>query len=88
MPHPFEIAFAQSTLFRASMKDRAPRPDIAADALEARFGGSLPEQGTPADVVIEALARAADPGLVGSAGRRFLRRCASMAATMPRHPDG
>jgi hypothetical protein len=50
---------------------RAPRPDSSAQALEARFGGPVPEQGAPADVVIEALAQAADPGLVASPGRRF-----------------
>jgi len=71
MAHPFDIAVAHSKLFRESLKDRAPRPDISAQALEARLGGPVPERGTPADVVIEALARAADPGLVASPGRRF-----------------
>ena len=71
MPHPFEVAAARAEQFRQSLKDRAPRPSIAAEALEARFGGPVPEQGAPADVIIEALAHAADPGLVASPGRRF-----------------
>lgn len=71
MPHPFEIAAARAEQFRESLKDRAPRPGIAAEALEARFAAALPEQGAPADVIIEALAQAADPGLVASSGRRF-----------------
>lgn len=71
MPHPFEVAFAHARQFRDALEDRAPRPDIAPEALEARFGGRLPERGAPADAVIHALARAADPGLVASPGRRF-----------------
>jgi glutamate/tyrosine decarboxylase-like PLP-dependent enzyme len=71
MPHPFEVAVAHARQFRDALKDRAPRPDIAPDALEARFGGPLPEQGTPADAVIQALAHAAEPGLMASPGRRF-----------------
>ncbi len=71
MPHPFEVALARAKQFRQSLTDRAPRPSIAAAALEARFGGPLPEQGAPADVIIEALAQAAEPGLVASPGRRF-----------------
>ena len=71
MAHPFDSAVAHSKLFRASLKDRAPRPAISAEALEARFGGPVPERGAPGDIVIEALAQAADPGLVASPGRRF-----------------
>jgi len=39
--------------------------------LRAALGGPLPEKGTDAREVIEELARAADPGLVGTAGPRY-----------------
>ncbi|HSS77751.1 MAG TPA: aminotransferase class V-fold PLP-dependent enzyme, partial [Thermoanaerobaculia bacterium] len=39
--------------------------------LRATLGGPLPEKGTDARKVIEELARAADPGLVGTAGPRY-----------------
>lgn len=71
MRHPFEVALASANQFRQSLRDRAPRPTIPAAALEARFGGPVPEHGTRADTVIEALAHAAEPGLVASPGRRF-----------------
>ena len=71
MRHPFEVALASAHQFRQSLADRAPRPSISAAALEARFGGSVPEQGARAGTVIKALAHAAEPGLVASPGRRF-----------------
>ena len=71
MRHPFEVALASAHQFRQSLADRAPRPSISAAALEARLGGPVPEQGARADTVIEALAHAAEPGLVASPGRRF-----------------
>jgi hypothetical protein len=37
MTHPFEVALARAKQYRASLADRAPRPSIAAAALEARF---------------------------------------------------
>lgn len=46
-----------------------PRADIT-EMLE-RLGGDLPDNGLPAVQVVEELAAAADPGLVGSAGPRF-----------------
>jgi len=71
MTHPFEVALARAKQYRQSLADRAPRPSIAAAALEARFDGPVPERGVPADVIIEALAEAAEPGLVPASGRRF-----------------
>jgi glutamate/tyrosine decarboxylase-like PLP-dependent enzyme len=71
MRHPFEVALASANQFRQSLTDRAPRPSITAAALEARWGGPVPEQGARADTVIEALVHAAEPGLVASPGRRF-----------------
>lgn len=71
MTDPFEVALARAQQYRQSLAERAPRPSITATALEARFDGPVPERGVPADVIIEALAEAADPGLVASPGRRF-----------------
>jgi glutamate/tyrosine decarboxylase-like PLP-dependent enzyme len=39
--------------------------------LLARLGGPLPEKPTDADTVVDDLVRAADPGLIGSAGPRY-----------------
>jgi glutamate/tyrosine decarboxylase-like PLP-dependent enzyme len=46
---------------------------VRADRSEllARLGGPLPEQPTDAETVVGDLARAADPGLIGSAGPRY-----------------
>ena len=41
------------------------------DELRARLGGGLPEEGIPAQIVLEDLAASADAGLVASAGGRF-----------------
>jgi glutamate/tyrosine decarboxylase-like PLP-dependent enzyme len=71
MPHPFSIAAHLATAFRETVADRAPRPRITPEALELRFAGPTPEHGAPADAVIEALAHAAEPGLVASVGPRF-----------------
>ncbi len=42
-----------------------------AEALLSAAGGSLPDDGADPEAVIEELARAVDPGLVGSAGGRY-----------------
>jgi len=55
--------------------DRLPTRPVARpvdlEKLRAAFGGPLPEQPQPAIDVVEELVRAAEPGLVGSAGPRF-----------------
>jgi glutamate/tyrosine decarboxylase-like PLP-dependent enzyme len=64
-------AYDAATGFLRGLPDRPVAAQADADALRASLGGPLPEQGEPAEQVVEALARAADPGLVGMAGPRF-----------------
>jgi glutamate/tyrosine decarboxylase-like PLP-dependent enzyme len=69
--HPFDTALRHAKAFRASLPDRPPRPTIAPQEMLARFNGPTPERGEDGAAVIEALARAAEPGLMGMAGPRF-----------------
>lgn len=69
--HPFDLACAHARTFRRSLARRRPRPEITPEALEARLGGPTPEAGEDPAAVIDALALAAGPGLVASAGPRF-----------------
>ncbi|MEV6877219.1 aminotransferase class V-fold PLP-dependent enzyme [Amycolatopsis sp. NPDC051128] len=57
--------------YRASLPDRPVA--LAADpaALRAGFGGPLSQRPSPPSQVLEELARAAEPGLVATAGPRF-----------------
>jgi glutamate/tyrosine decarboxylase-like PLP-dependent enzyme len=71
MSHPFDVAFRHAQAFRASLRERPPRPTISAAELETRLGGPTPQRGQDGAAVIEALAQAADPGLMGVAGPRF-----------------
>lgn len=73
-------ALTDTALTRASTHaqryvcDRSDRPVWAsstADALRAALGGPLPAEPTPAGQVIEALAAAAEPGLVTTTGPRY-----------------
>ncbi len=57
--------------YRASLADRPVARPIDAAALRAGFGGPLPRHPTAPSEVLEQLARAADPGLVATAGPRF-----------------
>lgn len=71
MSHPFDVALAAAQAFRAALPDRPPRPTIGPVALQARFDGPTPERGEDGAAVIEALARAAEPGLMATPGSRF-----------------
>lgn len=71
MPHPFDVALEHAKAFRASVRDRPPRPTISAAELDARLGGATPERGADAAAVIAALAEGAEPGLMGIVGPRF-----------------
>jgi len=57
--------------FLATLSDRPVGPRIDREALLASLGGPLPDGPTPPLEVIEALVRAADPGLVATAGPRY-----------------
>jgi glutamate/tyrosine decarboxylase-like PLP-dependent enzyme len=69
--HPFDTALKHAKAFREGLADRPPRPTIAPQDLLARFGGPTPERGEDSSAVIEALAQAAEPGLMAMAGPRF-----------------
>ncbi len=76
MPQPsieraLERAHARATEFLAGVGERPVSAPVDLGALRAAFGGALPAAGAdPADVV-EEMARAADPGLVATAGPRY-----------------
>jgi glutamate/tyrosine decarboxylase-like PLP-dependent enzyme len=57
--------------FRASLAERPVGRPLAPDGLRAALGGALPEHGDDPRAVLEQLARAAEPGLVASAGPRY-----------------
>jgi glutamate/tyrosine decarboxylase-like PLP-dependent enzyme len=57
--------------YRASLAERPVAPTIGAAELRAAFGGPLLAGPTPPGQVLEELIRAAEPGLVASAGPRF-----------------
>lgn len=57
--------------FLDGLPERRVGPTASLGELRATLGGPLPEEGTDARQVIEHLARAADPGLVGTAGPRY-----------------
>jgi glutamate/tyrosine decarboxylase-like PLP-dependent enzyme len=69
--HPFDVACRHAKAYRAGLADRPPRPTISAHELRERFGGPTPERGADHATVIEALATAAEPGLMAMAGPRF-----------------
>jgi glutamate/tyrosine decarboxylase-like PLP-dependent enzyme len=57
--------------FLENLPERRVGPAASVEELRAALGGPLPEHGVTPDEVIEHLARAADPGLVGMAGPRY-----------------
>ena len=67
----FARAMAHAVRFRASLPERPPRPVATALSLRAALDGPTPEAGEDPAVVIDTLARAAEPGLAGTAGTRF-----------------
>lgn len=69
--HPFDVAVKHAKAFRSGLAMRPPRPTISPKDLLSRLGGSTPEQGDDSAHVIEELAAAAEPGLMGVAGPRF-----------------
>jgi glutamate/tyrosine decarboxylase-like PLP-dependent enzyme len=62
---------AQAAGYLSSLDQRPVGVRADHSELLARFGGPLPEKPTDADTVVDDLARAADPGLIGSAGPRY-----------------
>ena len=60
-----------ATDYLATLDDRPVAQPVDLAALRAAMGGSLPDGPTDPVEVVEALAAAADPGLVATAGPRF-----------------
>ena len=69
--HPFDIAIKHAKAFRAGLANRPPRPTITPKDMLARFAGPTPERGEDGVAIIEALAEAAEPGLMAMPGPRF-----------------
>ena len=67
----FQRAAGAAAEFRAGLATRPVAPPVDRAALAAAFGGPLPAEPTAPDDVLEQLVRAADPGLMASAGPRF-----------------
>lgn len=66
-----ERAYAHAARFLESVDSRPVWPRSGIDAMTHALGGRLPREGTPSSQVVDELAAAADPGLVGISGARF-----------------
>src|SRR3954454_19738453 len=66
-----ERAFAHAQAFLRSLPDRPVGPPVDPDALRAALGRELPDEGVPAEQVIDELVAGAEPGIVASAGPRY-----------------
>ena len=64
-------AAALATEYLASVGSRPVASPVDLDALRAAMGGPLPDGPSDPTAVVEALAAAADPGLVATAGPRY-----------------
>jgi glutamate/tyrosine decarboxylase-like PLP-dependent enzyme len=64
-------ALEHARRFLAGLRERPVRWQASLDDLRAALGGPLPEEGIDPGRVVDELARAAEPGLVASAGPRF-----------------
>lgn len=66
-----ETAYRHALSFHAARRSQPPAATADFNALLEAFGGPTPETGASAAEVIESLAAAAEPGLMGTAGARF-----------------
>jgi glutamate/tyrosine decarboxylase-like PLP-dependent enzyme len=57
--------------FLSGLRERPVRAEADLAGLRAALGGPLPDEGLDPALVVDELARAADPGLVASAGPRY-----------------
>lgn len=64
-------AASAAAAYRGTLSSRPVRAAADLDALRSAFGGPLPAGPTPAQVVLDDLVRAAEPGLVATAGPRY-----------------
>ncbi|GAB3765932.1 glutamate/tyrosine decarboxylase-like PLP-dependent enzyme [Nocardioides ginsengisegetis] len=70
-PDIFARVAQHAALFRAGLRERRVAPDGDAARLAKAFGDPLPDAGSNPVAVVDALVRAAEPGLVATAGPRF-----------------
>ena len=68
---PLRAAARHAEAYLGSLPTRPVRASTDSAALRRALGGALPDAGVPAEQVIDELARAAEPGLIGSAGPRY-----------------
>src|SRR2546427_6958487 len=66
-----DAAHAAAVRFLEGVSARPVGAAARPEAMRAALGGPLPENGEPAALVIEELAKRAAPGLEGAAGPRF-----------------
>lgn len=66
-----ESAFQLATAYLRGARDRAVAARASAAELRAALGGSVPEEPSEATAVVDALARAVEPGLVTTPGPRY-----------------
>ncbi|GAA3080048.1 aminotransferase class V-fold PLP-dependent enzyme [Pseudonocardia yunnanensis] len=64
-------AVAHAERFLLGLDERPVAAAVDASALRPVLGGPLPDEGAPAEAVVDALAVGADPGIVASAGPRY-----------------
>src|SRR6266545_3809806 len=70
-PAPLRQAAEIAIDYLADLAERPVGRPIDPDALRATLGGDLPEPGEDPELVLQHLARDADPGLVATAGPRY-----------------
>ena len=70
-PTALRAAARHAEAFLASLPDRPVRATADAAQLRTSLAGPFPDEGVAPERVIDDLARAADPGLIASAGPRF-----------------
>ena len=66
-----ERATRHAVAYLESLGSRPVAATATAEALRERLGGALPDSGLPAELVIDALVRDVEGGILGSAGGRF-----------------
>lgn len=62
---------AKIAAYREQLPEATVFPTYSTDDLRAALGGALPDPPEDAGKVVEQLAKAAEPGLVASAGPRY-----------------
>jgi len=67
LPRTLDLA----TAYLEGVDDRPVGPPVDLAALRAALGGPMPDEPTDPVAVVEGLAAAVDPGLIGSAGSRY-----------------